>query len=225
MLDWNMTYNSAKEPLTIPEYGRHVQMMVDYAKTIEDDAFRQKVANRIIRLMMQMVPQNRNIEDYQGKLWRHLFRIAGGDFNVSPPEGVVIPEDNNEGLKPDVVDYPTQQAKYRHYGHNVQTMIKKALAMEEGPKRDGFVAAIAAYMKLAYKTWNRDHYVSDEVIKEDLKVLSKGHLILPEDQALENLVNMKDQRRRGGGKRSGSYSNNRGGGRRGGGGRRNSRGR
>ncbi|MGH1433970.1 MAG: DUF4290 domain-containing protein [Lewinella sp.] len=222
MIDWNMTYNSAKDNLTIPEYGRHVQLLVDHARTLEDDALRQRFAERIIKLMMQMVPQNRNIEDYKGKLWRHLFRIAENDLRVSPPEGVEMPEDVSGRLSPDTVPYPESEAQYRHYGHNVQTMIKKAIGMEEGPKKDGYVAAIAAYMKLAYKTWNREHYVSDEVIKADLKSLSKGLLEISEEQSLDNLVNKTTQRRRPsnssgskGGKRSSGYSNrNNGGGRR-----------
>jgi uncharacterized membrane protein YgcG len=220
MIDWNMTYNSAKDNLTIPEYGRHVQLMVDHARTIEDDAMRQRFAERIIKLMMQMVPQNRNIEDYKGKLWRHLFRIAENDLRVSPPEGVEMPEDVSGRLFPDTVPYPESEAQYRHYGHNVQTMIKKAIAMEEGPKKDGYVAAIAAYMKLAYKTWNREHYVSDEIIKADLKSLSKGLLEIPEEQSLDNLVNKTTQRRRptnsggskGGKRSSGGYSNRNSGG-------------
>ena len=222
MIDWNMTYNSAKDNLTIPEYGRHVQLLVDHARTIEDDELRQRFAERIIRLMMQMVPQNKNIEDYKGKLWRHLFRIAENDLRVSPPEGVEMPEDTSGRLFPDQVPYPESEAKYRHYGHNVQTMIKKAIAMEEGPKKEGYMAAIAAYMKLAYKTWNREHYVSDEIIKADLRALSKGQLVIPEDQSLDNLVSKNAHRRRGGssnsgGKRGSNYSNNRGGRRKSGG--------
>jgi uncharacterized membrane protein YgcG len=220
MIDWNMTYNSAKDNLTIPEYGRHVQLMVDHARTIEDDAMRQRFAERIIKLMMQMVPQNRNIEDYKGKLWRHLFRIAENDLRVSPPEGVEMPEDVSGRLFPDTVPYPESEAQYRHYGHNVQTMIKKAIAMEDGPKKEGYVAAIAAYMKLAYKTWNREHYVSDDIIKADLKSLSKGLLEIPEEQSLDNLVNKTAQRRRptnsggskGGKRSSGGYSNRNSGG-------------
>lgn len=214
-MDWNMTYNSAKENLTIPEYGRHVQLLVDHAKTIEDPVYRQKFAERIIKLMMQMTPQNKTIEDYQGKLWRHLFRIAQNELDVTPPEGIKMPEDTSGRLKPELLDYPEQQARYRHYGHNVQTMIKKGIAMEDGPKKDGFIAAIAAYMKLAYKTWNRDHYVSDEVIKADLVTLSKGALRIAEDQSLGNLVNNKSRnnRRKGGSnnkRRSGGGYGNKG---------------
>lgn len=195
MIDWNMTYNSAKEDLTIPEYGRHVQLLVDHALTIEDDEYRQRFAERIVYLMMQMVPQNKNIEGYEGKLWRHLFRISKNELKVTPPANVELPEDNDGRLRPDNVPYPHSEARFRHYGHYVQTMIKKAIAMEEGPKREGYIAAIAAYMKLAYKTWNRDHYVSDEVIKADLKALSKGILVIPEEQSLENLVSKNNMPR------------------------------
>jgi len=223
-MDWRVTYNSAKETLTIPEYGRHVQELVDHAKTIEDDEYRQKFAERIVKLMEQMTPQNKNIDDYRAKLWRHLFRISNNELKVAPPEGVKMPDDSLGRLIPEQLEYPKQQARFRHYGHNVQTMIKKAIAMEEGPKRDGFVAAIAAYMKLAYKTWNRDHYVSDDVIKADLITLSKGALAIPDEQSLNNLVNLRSSRNNrrkagsgghkknsGGKRRSGSsYSSNRG---------------
>ncbi len=233
-MDWRVTYNSAKETLTIPEYGRHVQELVNHAKTIEDVEYRQKFAERIVKLMEQMTPQNKNIDDYQSKLWRHLFRIANNELKVTPPEGIKMLIDASGRLQPQQLEYPEQQARYRHYGHNVQTMIKKGIAMEDGPKKDGFVAAIAAYMKLAYKTWNRDHYVSDEVIKADLVTLSKGALRIDEEQSLNNLVNMKSRntRRRGGpghkksnggGKRKsgGGYgSNNSGRGRKNSGGRR-----
>ncbi|MEZ4985002.1 MAG: DUF4290 domain-containing protein [Saprospiraceae bacterium] len=137
MIDWTMTYNSAKEDLEIPEYGRHVQQLVDYAKTLEDDDLRQRLAERIIKLMMQVAPQSKNIEGYEEKLWKHLFRIAKSDLRVTPPEGITVPEDVSGHFHPDPVPYPSTEARYRHYGHNVQTMIRKAILMEEGTKKMG----------------------------------------------------------------------------------------
>ena len=64
-----------------------------------------------------------------------------------------------------MIPYPVSEARYRHYGHNVQVLIKKALEMEPGEKQDGFVRTIGSYMKLAYRTWNKEHFVSDDVIK------------------------------------------------------------
>ena len=180
----NMEYNSEKEALIIPEYGRNVQLMINYGRDIEDDSYRQAFAERIIELMHQMNPQNKSIDDYRDKLWKHLFRIAKFDINVNTPNGEV-PTPESVKKKPQKVNYPLNFARYRHYGNNVQQMIKKAIAMPEGPKRSGFVTVIGSYMKLAYKTWNRDHYVSDEIIKNDLKTLSEGKLAI--DSSVTNL--------------------------------------
>jgi len=208
-----MQYNSSKENLEMPEYGRNVQLLVNHARTIEDDEFRQAFAEKIVELMHQMNPQNRTIEDYRTKLWKHLFQIARFDLNVKPPEG--DPPTREEFMaRPTKVSYPKADARFRHYGTNVQRMIRKARDMEEGPKREAFTGVIASYMKLAYRTWSREHFVSDEVIKADLISLSEGDLSVrdsiyvdPINTARAN-ESAKDKRR--GGKRN--NNNNRGGG-------------
>ena len=80
-------YNSERPNLIIPEYGRHIQKMIDHAKTIEDPVKRQRTAETIVDLMNQMVPQGRQEEDYVDKLWKHFFRIAEYQINVLPPTG------------------------------------------------------------------------------------------------------------------------------------------
>lgn len=209
-----MEYNSQKDELIIPEYGRNVQNLIRYAKTIEDDNHRQQFVEQIIDLMMQMHPQNRNMDDYKEKLWKHAFRIADYDLRVKAPNGLV-PSIADTMKKPDRVDYPVRDAKYRHYGNNVQRLITRALEMPLGAKRDGFVATIASYMKLAYRTWNKEHFVSDEVIKTDLEALSDGRLTLSENTSIENLTNSNTSsnanRRRPSqptNNRQGSYRNN-----------------
>lgn len=184
----NMEYNSEKEDVIIPEYGRNVQMLIQHAKTIEDPAYRQALIEKVIDLMHQMHPQNRNIEDYREKLWKHVFLIADYDLDVTPPAGDK-PTEQDRYKRPDAVPYPAGAAKHRHYGYNVQKLIKKAMVMEPGPVRQGFVTAIASYMKLAYRTWNREHYISDEIIKNDLRTLSNGELALDEGTFLDNLAN------------------------------------
>jgi hypothetical protein len=95
--------------------------------------------------------------------------------------------------------------------------------MEPGPKRNGFVATIASYMKLAYRTWNKEHFVSDDIIKTDLEILSQGKLSLDELGSIENLTpanlnnNMNNNNRRrnnnqGGNNRQQRSNNNGGGG-------------
>lgn len=196
--NWGMEYNSNRELLVIPEYGRNVQKLINHAKTIEDKGLRQAFTEEIVELMQQMNPQGGNIDDYKTRLWKHVFLIADYELDVDPPKGERPTREEHE-KKPDAVPYPVLEARYRHYGHNVQELIKKAISMPEGKKREGFTASIAAYMKLAYKTWNREHYVSDDVIKADLKKLSKGELSIDEDKEIEFLANPS----RGGGSSSG----------------------
>ena len=181
-----MRYNSQREQLTIPEYGRHIQEMVNHAKTIEDKEKRQQFVNQIVELMAQMNPQSRNIDDFKDKLWKHLFRIAEYDIDVTTPDGEKI-ENPGEDERNALLHYPEGQAKFRHYGHHVQTLIKKAIEMEDGPVKEAFVEVIGNYMKLAYRTWHKEHYVNDEIIKQDLVKMSDGKLEISEDSSLDNL--------------------------------------
>ncbi len=181
-----MEYNSKKEELIIPEYGRNIQAMIRYAREVPDRAMRQQYIEQIVVLMMQMHPQNRNMEDHRDKTWKHVFRIAEYNLDVMPPNGE-IPRPEDSRKRPEKVPYPIRETKFRHYGHNVQKLVARALQMEDGPKKEGFVQVIGSYMKLAYKTWNREHYVSDDIIIEDLEHLSGGKLKVTDDASLDNL--------------------------------------
>ncbi|MEM6316368.1 MAG: DUF4290 domain-containing protein [Bacteroidota bacterium] len=189
-----MEYNSQRELLVIPEYGRNVQRLILHAKTIEDDEERQAFIEKMVELMYQMHPQNRNIEDYKEKLWKHIFRIAKYDLKVTPPSGI-IPTPEDVLKRPEIVPYPKSEARFRHYGNNVTQLIKKAKGMEDGPIKAGFTKVIGSYMKLAYKTWNREHFVSDEVIKNDLLTLSNGELLLAEEISIDNLADARKRKK------------------------------
>ena len=181
-----MEYNSQKDNLIMPEYGRNVQLLVQYTRSIEDPEMRQAFAEKVVELMNQMNPQNRNIEDYRSKLWKHLFHIADYDLDVETPSGVTpIPSDNEKN--PQKIEYPHTDSRYRHYGNNIHKLINKAMDMEPGPKRDGFVTVIGSYMKLAYRTWSKEHFVSDETIKSDLISLSNGKLKLSEHLPINSI--------------------------------------
>lgn len=188
MRKMDIAYNTSRNELVMPEYGRHVQLMVEEAKKLTDNVYRQAFVEKIVDLMYIMNPQDREVEDYRDRLWKHVFRIAGYDLEgVVPPNGIV-PTPENDIKKPEHIQYPGTQLRFRHYGHYIQELIKKAKEMESGPIKEGLVAAIGSYMKLAYKTWNKDHYVSDEVIKNDLVTLSGGILSMPDEVAIENLL-------------------------------------
>lgn len=190
-------YNTEKAIIRYPEYGRTIQEMLQFAKSIPEQNKRQKTVETIIGLMQQLNPSgNKNLEDYREKLWNHAFAIAGYDLDVTPPPGITIRREEDK-VRAERIQYPPTASRLRHYGYNVQTLIKKAIEMPEGPKKEGFVEVIASYMKLAYKTWNREHYVSDDVVKDDLEILSDGQLGLHEGHSSLDILafsaNKKDK--------------------------------
>lgn len=200
-----MEYNSQRETLAIAEYGRNIQNLLGYVVKLEDEEERQKYANRMVALMLQMNPQSKNLAEYKDKLWRHAFMISDYKLNVKTPSGEV-PQETERRLKPQQLTYPKGKSKFRHYGHNVQDMIDKAIAMEDEEKKSAFVTVIASYMKLAYQTWNREHYVNDEIIKKDLHDLSGGKLQVAENVSIDYTKSQSMNRQR----RKPSRSNHKG---------------
>ena len=221
----NIDYNSDRTELIISEYGRHVQNLINYAITIEDKEKRQVFAERIILLMHQMQPNNKNTSDYQEKLWKHMFRIADYKLEVEAPEGI-NPSPEDVVKKPEKLKYPSGVAKYRHYGNNVHKLVKKAIELEDEDKKKAFTNVIGSYMKLAYRNWNQDHYVNDEVIKQELIRICNNELPIDETTVLDHLNssmpspsrNSNTKRRTSGRRddRRGGRSNNRSNGRSGG---------
>jgi hypothetical protein len=202
-MEFEMTYNTQEQHLVIAEYGRHIQNLINFNKTIEEPEKRQAFAEHIIDLMYQMNPQGKNTVDFKTKLWKHFFMIADYDIDVVPTTGD-MPKPEDKIIKPDTIDYPPIEKEFRHYGHNVRLLMEKAIAMEDGPVKDGFVETIASFMKLAYKNWNREHYVSDQIILEDLKSLSKGQLTVADNKSLDTLTSAVKPKKR----RSNSNSSN-----------------
>ncbi|MCA0238625.1 MAG: DUF4290 domain-containing protein [Bacteroidetes bacterium] len=176
----DIEYNTERSQIQFPEYGRSIQEMIQHAKTIENPGLRQKTVESIVGLMIQLGPSgNKNMDDYREKLWNHVFEIANYELDVTPPPGILIRR-AEERPKAEPLGYPASATRFRHYGNSIQALIKKAIDMPEGSKKEGFVEVIASYMKLAYKTWNKEHYVSDDIVKEDLESLSDGQLALHE---------------------------------------------
>ncbi len=190
-----MAYNTQQEYLIMPEYGRNVQQLVRHAQKIEEPAYRQQFCEQIVDLIQQLYPQSKSVEDYREKLWKHLFQIAKYDLEATTPSGI-MPSPEDAKKRPDRVPYPFSDTRFKHYGNNIQRLIRRAVEMEEGPVKEGFVQTIGSYMKLAYKTWNREHYVNDEIIKSDLETLSGGKLTLEDNSRIDGLSNASRNRGR-----------------------------
>ena len=67
-----MDYNTQREHLVLPEYGRHVQQMVEYLLTITDRKRRSEQAALVVRVMLSQNPQLKRVEEQERKVWEHL---------------------------------------------------------------------------------------------------------------------------------------------------------
>lgn len=166
-----MEYNSQREKLLLPEYGRNIQVMVEKALKIENREERNAAAHTIVSVMSQTNPNYKDVEDYNHKLWDHLFYIANYQLDVDSP--YPKPESRAEKSQPKRIAYPGKKIVYKHYGKNLEYFIEKAKTMDDPEMRDRFIEVLVNLMKRHYLTWNRDS-VNDDLIKEHLMEISKG---------------------------------------------------
>lgn len=166
-----MEYNTSLPKMIIPEYGRNIQKMIDFAVTVADREERNKVARAIIDVMGQLNPHLRDVTDFKHKLWDHLFIISEFKLDVDSPYPKPTPETFQ--TKPELLSYPSNDIRYKHYGKIVEELIEKAKDYAEGEEKNELVSQIANLMKRSYLNWNRDS-VNDEVIIKQLDELSKG---------------------------------------------------
>ena len=168
-------YNTERPHLIIPEYGRHIQKMVDHAILIEDKDERNKCVKSIIAVMGNLNPHLRDVPDFQHKLWDQLFIISDFKLDVDSPFEKPTIEDIRKGAVS--LDYPQNYPKYRFYGNNIKRMIDVANKWEEGDKKEGLIFSIANHMKKCFLNWNKDT-VDDEVIFNHLFELSESKIDL-----------------------------------------------
>jgi len=171
----NLEYNTEREHLVIPEYGRHIQKMVNHALSIEDREERNKVAKAIIGVMGNLQPHLRDVPDFQHKLWDQLFIISKFELDVDAPFPVLTQEELYQ--RPEKLNYPQNHPKYRFYGNNITRMIDVANSWEDGDLKEALVLTIANHMKKCFLSWNKDT-VEDYLIYNHLYELSDGKIDL-----------------------------------------------
>lgn len=202
-----MQYNSSKKTLVIPEYGRHIQRLIDHIKTVENKEKRSELAEGVVKLMLQMNPVEKKSSEYVDKMWTHLLKIGNYELDIDIPDYVDIDKEPKE-IKPEKIDYPPGIPNYRHYGMYIQKLLDKAMEMPDSPERNDFVRIIGSYMKTAYKQWNKDHFVNDESVLEDISIITKGELSISDDQSLDYLKSSYQNNRNNRKSRSSRNSNN-----------------
>jgi len=183
----NLEYNSDREDLIIPEYGRHIHKMVNQAIECNNKGERNNMAKAIIGVMGNLNPHLRDVPDFQHKLWDQLFIMSQFQLDVDSP----YPKPSKEIFeqKPEKLNYPQNHPKYRFYGNNIKKMIDVAVSWEDGEMKSQLVYVIANHMKKCFLNWNKDT-VEDSVIYEHLFELSNGKISL--DSSSPALSDSKD---------------------------------
>ena len=194
-------YNTSRDRLVLPEYGRNIQKMVNHLKTIEDREERNKAARTVIGVMGNLNPHLRDVSDFKHKLWDHLAIISDFDLDIDFP--YEVPERESLISSPNRVPYNQHNIRYKHYGRSIVMMIQKAVELEAGQEKEDLIRMIAYHMKKSYLTWNREA-VSDDEILGDLKTLSGGQLEVSGDLKLpetKEILAKNRGKKKGGGKK------------------------
>lgn len=179
-----MDYNTTRDKLIMPEYGRHIQKMIEQVKQIEDREKRNEQIRAVVSVMGILNPQLRDQPDFKHKLWDHVQIISDFDIDIDAPYPLPTREDFM--TPPEVVPINSEPLKAAHYGRNIQNMINVIASMPDDEQRDRVIKSMAVYMRQQYLIWNKDS-VTEETIFKDIEILSDGKLKVPEHIHLENI--------------------------------------
>lgn len=184
-----LDYNTQREKLILPEYGREVQKMVDHAVTIADKEERQRCAETIIAIMDRMFPQNRNNANHEQKLWDHLALMSGFKLDIDYPYDVT--QALKIATKPEPLNYPMTDIPIRHYGKMMFEVFNKLKTMPEGQERDELARITANQMKRSLMQWSTGS-ADDEKVAADLARYTDGVIQLDLDTFKFEKINMRD---------------------------------
>lgn len=182
-----LTYNTQMQRLKLPEYGRHIQDMVNYCLTIADRMERTECAYTIVDSMSALFPELKSQSgEYDHKLWDHLMIMSDFQLDIDFPCEVVSQE--NLYSRPEKVEYGNSAYRFRHYGKYIEAMVEKAAEMPEGEERTELIRLIAYQMKKLMVSFNLE-MVENARIFNDLATLSHGRIrVNPDEMKLKDIV-------------------------------------
>lgn len=193
-----LDYNTQREKLILPEYGREIQKMIDYAIALTDKKERQACAETIVDIMARVCPPEGDKEEQQQTLWDHLAIMSGFKLDIDYP--VDVSQATNIVTRPEPMKYPMQRIRVRHYGHLLMDTFEKLKAMEPGEERDELVRRTANLMKIDLNEWG--HGSSDEEkVASDLARFTDGNIQLDLSTFKFNKLPLKEQPNQNGGKK------------------------
>ena len=170
-----LDYNTQRERLILPEYGREVQSMVDHAVGIADRDRRQQCANAIIAIMKRMFPHSTDSVDNERKLWDHLALMSDVKLDIDYPYDVEQAQTIH--AKPEPMSYPMRQIPVRHYGNMMFELFGRLKTMPAGKERDELIRLVANQMKRDLTLWGHGSS-DDEKVASDLAEYTDGKVQL-----------------------------------------------
>ncbi len=179
-----LTYNTQLKELKLPEYGRNIQQMVDFCRTIDDRDERTQCAYTIINSMRTLFPDQRTDDNH--KFWDHLAMMADYDLDIDWPVEITRPSDIEP--VPDPIVRDDEPILARGYGKNLERMIYIAAEMPESEDRWALVTLIASQMKKMSLEMNGEAS-TDERIFHELEDISGGRILInPDDMPLHEFI-------------------------------------
>lgn len=170
-----LDYNTQRERLVLPEYGREVQQMVDYCVSLKSRAERQRCANTIIAVMERMMPHTYENKDYRQKLWDHLALMSGFQLDIDYP--CDITEAQMMLQKPAPMRYPMKRIPVRHYGNMMFEVFELLKNLPNGAERTELTRLAANQMKRDLVLWGHGSS-DDEKVASDLADYTDGKIQL-----------------------------------------------
>jgi hypothetical protein len=168
-----LDYNTQREKLVMPEYGREIQEMVDHAVSLPDRSERLRCAKTIIRLMESKNATLRESSDFEQTLWDHLYLMSHKQLDIDWPFDVSNAEKIQTRPQPMAHPQSNGKAHLRHYGRLITEMFEKLKQMPAGPERDELVRLTANQMKRDLLTWGHGS-IDDEKVADDLARFTDG---------------------------------------------------
>lgn len=181
-----LEYNTERERLTMPEYGRNILKMVEMLQEIPDREQRSRQARAVVKAMELLNPQVHQEENWEQKLWDHLHIISGYNLDVDCPYPVPSPE--QQQTKPLRIPLKDKPVKATHYGRNIESIIELIASQPESEQKTAMIRSLAIYMRQQYLIWNKDS-VADETIFHDIEKLSDHEITIPEGLSLDKISN------------------------------------
>jgi len=180
-----MDYNTQRSKLIMPEYGRHVQKMINYVRNIEDREKRNEQIRAVLTTMGVLNPSLRDINDFKHKLWDHVQIISDFDIDIDSP--YPIPTKDTFSTKPNPIPLETNPLKAAHYGRNIQNMLDMVADKPDGETKTNMIRILANYMRQQYLIWNKESVIEETIFK-DIYKLSGGRIVVPDDIHLDTTV-------------------------------------